>query len=79
MGINWGLWISNIVALDVDDVKGKTYVQITKQKTGKQKKMFVNEKLKPMIAEYTKGKKTVKLYLWQYSETDLIDFLPTIF
>ena len=51
------LRISDIVALDVGDVKGKTYVQITEQKTGKQKKMFVNEKLKPMIAEYTKGKK----------------------
>ena len=57
MGINWGLRISDIVALNVGDVKGKTYVQITEQKTGKQKKMFVNEKLKPMIAEYTKGKK----------------------
>ena len=56
MGINWGLRISDIVALNVGDVKGKTYVQIIEQKTDKQKKMFVNEKLKPMIAEYTKGK-----------------------
>lgn len=41
MGINWGLRISDIVALDVGDVKGKMYVQIIEQKTGKQKKMFV--------------------------------------
>ena len=57
MGINWGLRISDIIALNVADVRGKTHVQIIEQKTGKQKKMFVNEKLKPMIAEYTKWKK----------------------
>ena len=27
MGINWGLRISDIVALNVGDVKGKTYVE----------------------------------------------------
>lgn len=56
MGINWGLRISDILALNVEDVKGKNFVQIIEQKTKKPKKMFVNEKLKPMIAEYTKRK-----------------------
>ena len=57
MGTNWGLRISDIVALDVGDVRGKNYVQITEKKTGKFKKLLINSKLKPMIDEYTKGKR----------------------
>lgn len=56
MGTNWGLRISDILALNVKDVKGKNYVQITEKKTGKFKKLFVNSKLKPMIEEFTKYK-----------------------
>ncbi len=56
MGTNWGLRISDIVALNVGDVRGKKRVQIIEQKTGKAKKMPVNSKLEPMIAEFTKGK-----------------------
>ena len=60
MGTNWGLRISDIVALNVGDVRGKTHVQIVEQKTGKLKKMLVNSKLKPMIEEYTKGKRATE-------------------
>ena len=56
IGVNWGLRISDIVALNVEDVKDKTHVQIVEQKTGKCKKLFVNAKLQPIIAEYTKDK-----------------------
>ena len=58
MGTNWGLRISDIVALDVGDVRGKNYVQITEKKTGKFKKLLINSKLKPMIEEFTKGKRS---------------------
>lgn len=56
MGINCGLRISDILALDVKDVRGKKFVQITEKKTGKFKKFPINSKLKPMLEEYTKGK-----------------------
>ena len=56
IGTNWGLRISDIVGLDVKDVRGKNYVQLTEKKTGKFKKLFINSKLKPMIEDYTKDK-----------------------
>lgn len=56
MGINCGLRISDILALDVKDVRGKKFVQITEKKTGKFKKFPINSKLKPMLEEYTKEK-----------------------
>ena len=49
--------ISDILALDVGDVKGRNYIQITEKKTGKFKKFPINSKLKPMLAEFTKGRK----------------------
>lgn len=56
IGTNCGLRISDIVALNVGDVKGKTHIQIIEKKTGKFKKIPVNSKLKPMFEEYTRGK-----------------------
>ncbi len=56
IGTNCGLRISDILSLNVGDVKGKNYIQITEQKTGKFKKFPINSKLKPMFEEYTKGK-----------------------
>lgn len=56
MGTNWGLRISDIIALNVGDVRGKTHVQIIEKKTKKAKKMYINSKLKPMIAEFTINK-----------------------
>lgn len=56
LGINCGLRISDILALNVKDVRGKNYIQITERKTGKFKKFPVNSKLKPMFEKYTRGK-----------------------
>lgn len=56
LGINCGLRISDILALNVKDVREKNYIQITERKTGKFKKFPVNSKLKPMFEKYTRGK-----------------------
>ncbi len=56
MGINCGLRISDIVALNVGDVKDKSYIQIIEKKTGKFKKFPINSKLKPMLNEFTREK-----------------------
>ena len=57
IGTNCGLRISDIVALNVGDVKNKTYIQIIEKKTGKFKKFPINAKLKPMFEEFTKDKR----------------------
>lgn len=56
VGTNCGLRISDILELNVGDVKDKNYIQIVEKKTGKFKKFPINDKLKPMFAEYTKDK-----------------------
>ena len=56
IGTNCGLRISDILALDVRDVKGQSHIRIIEKKTGKVKKFPVNAKLKPMFEEYTKDK-----------------------
>lgn len=55
IGTNCGLRISDIVALNVSDVRNKSHIQIIEKKTGKFKKFPINSKLKPMIEEFTKG------------------------
>ena len=57
IGINCGLRISDILALNVGDVRNKTYIQIIEKKTGKFKKFPINAKLKPLIEEFVKGKR----------------------
>ena len=57
LGINCGLRISDILRLNVNDVKSKTYIYITEQKTGKFKRIPINSKLKIMIKTYVKEKK----------------------
>ena len=58
IGTNCGLRISDILRLNVGDVRGKIHIQIIEKKTGKFKKFPINSKLKPMFAEYTKGKRS---------------------
>ena len=53
IGTNCGLRISDILALNVADVKGKSYIYITEKKTGKFKKFPINSKLKPMLEKFT--------------------------
>ena len=56
IGTNCGLRISDIVALNVGDVKDKTHIRIIEQKTGKPKTFPINSKLKPMLDSFVKDK-----------------------
>lgn len=56
IGTNCGLRISDILALDIKDIKGKNYIQIVEKKTKKYKKFPINSKLKPMLDDYVKDK-----------------------
>lgn len=53
-GINSGLRVSDILKLDVIDVKNKTHVEILEQKTGKYKKFLINSKLQRIINDFVK-------------------------
>lgn len=53
MGTNTGLRISDILALDVKDVKNREFINLVEKKTGKQKIFPMNEKIKKLIAIYT--------------------------
>ena len=54
-GINSGLRISDILALNVGDVRGKEYIEIRELKMGKRKIFPINDKLKKEIEDFTKG------------------------
>ena len=56
IGTNCGLRISDILRLNVENVRNKTHIQITEQKTGKFKKFPINSKLKPMFEKFTKNR-----------------------
>lgn len=56
LGINSGLRISDILALNVKDVRDKSYLNIFEQKTQKQKILPINDTLKNLFAKYTKNK-----------------------
>ena len=53
-GINTGLRVSDILGLNVCDVKNKTHVVIREKKTKKYKKFPLNNKLKELIEDYLK-------------------------
>lgn len=57
IGTNCGLRISDILSLNVGDVKNKNYIQIVEKKTKKFKRFPINSKLKPMIEKFTNGRK----------------------
>ena len=56
IGINTGLRISDILNLNVKDVKDKSFIQIKEKKTHKFKRFPINSKLKKMIVKYIKDK-----------------------
>lgn len=56
IGTNCGLRISDIVALNVGDVRNKSHIRIIEKKTGKYKSVPINSKLKPMFEDFTRGK-----------------------
>ena len=55
-GINTGLRISDILALDVGDVRGKTHIEIREKKTSKFKKFPINSKLKIILKDFISGR-----------------------
>ncbi len=57
IGTNCGLRISDILNLNVGDVKNKSYINLIEKKTGKPKRFPINAKLKPLLAKFTKGRK----------------------
>lgn len=60
IGTNCGLRISDILSLNVGDVKNKNYIQLIEKKTGKSKKIQINSKLKPLLNTFTKGRKVTE-------------------
>lgn len=56
LGINSGLRVSDILALNVRDVKGKTHIRLVEKKTGKFKKVPLNNKVRTLIDSYTKNR-----------------------
>lgn len=53
IGTNCGLRISDILNLNVGDVRGKNYINIIEKKTGKFKRFPINSKLKPLFDKFT--------------------------
>ena len=49
---NCGLRISDVLSMDVEDVRDKQYVEIIEKKTGKYKRFPLNDKLKRLIKKY---------------------------
>lgn len=60
-GIYSGLRISDILPLYVRDVRNKDYIYLREQKTGKEKRFIINDDLKKILKEYTKGKREYEL------------------
>lgn len=58
LGTNSGLRISDMLALNVGDVKNKSHIEIQEIKTGKKKKFPINNKLKRLIQSFTLGKES---------------------
>ena len=58
LGTNCGLRISDILRLNVGDVKNRNFIYIVEKKTGKSKKFPINSKLKPMLEDFTKGRRS---------------------
>lgn len=55
IGINTGLRISDLLPLQVGNVKYQTHICIVEQKTGKEKRARINQNLRRQIDEYIEG------------------------
>lgn len=55
LGMMTGLRISDILALNIDDVYNKTSFEVKEQKTGKHKKMLLQENTKNILKAYIKN------------------------
>ena len=56
LGLNSGLRVSDIVGLNVSDVVDKTHITIIEKKTQKRKSFYINNKLKQVLENFTKGR-----------------------
>ena len=56
LGINTGLRISDILSLQVKDVKNKDYIQLREKKTNKYRRIFVNQNIKDDLNKFVKNK-----------------------
>ncbi len=56
LGINSGLRVSDILSLNVGDVREKTHIELCEKKTGKVKKFPINQKLENLLRGYIVGK-----------------------
>ena len=52
LGCNSGLRVSDILSLDVKDVRNKSHIELNEKKTGKCKRFPINDKLKKLINEF---------------------------
>lgn len=59
LGINSGLRISDILALNVKDVKNKEFIEIHEKKTRKYKKFPINKNLQREIAKFVVDKEII--------------------
>lgn len=57
LGINSGLRVSDILSLNIQDIKNKDHITITEQKTQKTKHFPLNKKLQQELFLYTQNKK----------------------
>lgn len=55
-GINSGLRISDILKLDVKDIRGKSHIELFEKKTKKYKKFPINQKLRRLLDEHIRGR-----------------------
>lgn len=55
IGINTGLRIGDLLSLKVGDVRARTHIIITEQKTGKYKRFLINDMLRMEINKYIDG------------------------
>lgn len=72
LGINTGLRISDLLALRVGDVKGKSHIVITEQKTGKLKRFKINNELQEHICKFTIDKERTAFLFQSRRGTDRI-------
>lgn len=56
LGLNSGLRVSDIIGLNVSDVTNKTHISIIEKKTSKQKNFYINDKLKRVLEDFTRGR-----------------------
>lgn len=56
VGINTGLRVSDILKLKVSDIRGKYYIELKEQKTGKLKKFRMNNILRAELESYIRPK-----------------------